>query len=287
MKQEFLSEEEDISKEVLGITLSTMKAPQNIISETVSGISELYPNSTIVISMNDRAGPELWETANHVATQISDSVSVCVTTNTKYESSEIPPENIFRHTLEGDRSALIYLNGFQVCLRNPMIEKIVEIDLGGSMNWQQIPEFIKALDKTQIALSTRVMSSGGRMVNTPIQRRLLSQIGTTLSNVFLLWPKHNASDMTSGFEAFRANVVSDLFERISPEQWVCVQQNAGHLFQTEMRAYLYWLGYDISWIPITFGQNKAGKSITDIDYLYRNLVGLLMLMKRRNSDIFK
>ena len=145
MKQEFLSEEEDISKEVLGITLSTMKAPQNIISETVSGISELYPNSTIVISMNDRAGPELWETANHVATQISDSVSVCVTTNTKYESSVIPPENIFRHTLEGDRSALIYLNGFQVCLRNPMIEKIVEIDLGGSMNWQQIPEFIKAL----------------------------------------------------------------------------------------------------------------------------------------------
>ena len=260
------------------VVLSVMRASPEVIRKTVLGIQSVVSGVQIILSMNDRSGSEFWRRAEEVASE-SENVWVCVTTKQPYKA--IDRTRVCQQALEGDGSALIYLHGYELALQLGA-EAVVEMDLGGSMNWRDVPKFVEALAHTDAALSTRSSAEGGKLVNAPIQRRLLSWGGTWLSRAFLHL-NSEASDMTAGFEGFSATWLRKLLETLPAEQWLCVSEDAAHLFQTEIRAYAHWTGCSISWIPIVFGEGKPGRPIKDWKYLWRCFRGFAKLTARRSG----
>lgn len=130
---------------------------------------------------------------------------------------------IFHHESTGLISC--YLYGFK-CAMADGADQIIEMDGGGSHDPASIPQFIDNLDKGYDCVWGSRFVEGGNISNHPIYRRLLSSGGTILSNLVL---GTKLKDMTSGFEAFRADILKsmDLDKFLS----------TGHMYQTEMRYY--------------------------------------------------
>jgi dolichol-phosphate mannosyltransferase len=125
-----------------------------------------------------------------------------------------------------------YLRGFREAVKRGA-DYVVEMDGGGSHDPAEIPDFIRLLDQgNDCVFSSRFMQGGG-MVDHPLKRRLISWGGTVLSNLVL---GTRLSDMTSGFEAFRAPVLRAIDEKIGFDNILSLR-NASHFIQTELRYY--------------------------------------------------
>lgn len=118
-----------------------------------------------------------------------------------------------------------YLHGFKMALKDGA-ERIIEMDGGGSHQPCEIPQFIEKLDEGYECVWGSRFMPGGDITNQPLYRRILSGGGTWLANLVL---GTKLKDMTSGFEAFTAEVLQsmDLDAFLS----------RGHMYQTEMRYY--------------------------------------------------
>ena len=79
------------------------------------------------------------------------------------------------------------------------------------------------------------------MQNLPPYRRLVSRGGTLLAN---LWLGMNLSDATSGFEAFRAEVLRSM----ALDAFI----SHGGIYQTEMKYYCVSRGGNIREIPFIY-----------------------------------
>jgi len=145
-----------------------------------------------------------------------------------------------------------YLYGFHMALKFGA-EYVIEMDGGGSHDPAAIPLFIEALDDGyQCAWGSRFIKGGG-IHHQPLYRRMLSSGGTVLSNIVL---GTRLKDMTSGFEAFRADVLRsmNLGKFLS----------RGHMYQTEMR--FYCRNYPAKEIPIQYIGGESSlklKSVTE------------------------
>lgn len=118
-----------------------------------------------------------------------------------------------------------YLEGFRQALADGA-EQIIEMDGGGSHSPSEIPQFIDKLGEGYDCVWGSRFIDGGGISSQPLYRRILSSGGTILSNV-VLGTKLN--DMTSGFEAFKAEVLNSMnLDKIL---------SRGHMYQTEMRFY--------------------------------------------------
>ena len=145
-----------------------------------------------------------------------------------------------------------YLYGFREALKFGA-EYVIEMDGGGSHDPAAIPLFIKALDAGYDCVWGSRFVKGGGMHNHPLYRRLLSSGGTILSNL-VLGTKLN--DMTSGYEAFRADVLQSLY--------LCKFLSRGHMYQTEMR--FYCRNYRCIEVPIQYIGGESSlkmKSVTE------------------------
>ncbi len=118
-----------------------------------------------------------------------------------------------------------YLEGFRRALLDGA-EQIIEMDGGGSHQPEEIHLFIEKLSEGYDCVWGSRFIPGGDISNHPLYRRILSSGGTILSNMVL---GTKLKDMTSGFEAFRAEVLSSL--KLSEFL------STGHMYQTEMRFY--------------------------------------------------
>lgn len=118
-----------------------------------------------------------------------------------------------------------YLEGFRQALADGA-ECVIEMDGGGSHSPKEIPLFVDALNQGYDCVWGSRFVEGGDISNHPLYRRILSSGGTILSNLVL---GTKLKDMTSGFEAFQADVLRqlDLSNFLSN----------GHMYQTEMRFY--------------------------------------------------
>lgn len=118
-----------------------------------------------------------------------------------------------------------YLEGFRRAMEDGA-EQILEMDGGGSHLPAEIPQFLKRLDEGYDCVWGSRFMDGGSMHGQRFYRRILSQGGTFLSNLVL---RTKLRDMTSGFEAFKREVLEsmDLKAFLS----------TGHMYQTEMRFY--------------------------------------------------
>lgn len=116
-----------------------------------------------------------------------------------------------------------YLRGFREAYANEH-DIIVEMDAGLSHDPGAIPMFLRVLHEgNECAFGSRFIK-GGSIGASPLKRQLLSRGGTLLANWLL---GTGMRDMTSGFQAFQAEVVGKLLAyRL---------RSTAHFYQTEVR----------------------------------------------------
>jgi dolichol-phosphate mannosyltransferase len=121
-----------------------------------------------------------------------------------------------------------YLRGFREALDRGY-EIIIEMDAGLSHDPRALAAFLRALHEgNDCAFGSRYIN-GGSMVDSAWQRRLLSKGGSWLARILL---KTRFKDMTSGYQAFRRNVLVQLMEY--------PLLSKAHFYQTEIRYLLRW-----------------------------------------------
>lgn len=116
-----------------------------------------------------------------------------------------------------------YLRGFREAV-DKGYEIIIEMDGGLSHDPRALPGFLRALHEgNDCAFGSRYIN-GGSMVDSAWRRRLLSKGGSMLANVLLGVRFH---DMTSGYQAFRREILVRLLEY--------PLLSKAHFYQTEVR----------------------------------------------------
>jgi len=116
-----------------------------------------------------------------------------------------------------------YLRGFREAIKNGH-EYIIEMDAGLSHDPRAIPIFLRVMNEgNECAFGSRFMN-GGSMVDSPFNRRFLSKGGTVMAKLLL---GARLSDMTSGFQGFRIEILKRLVSY--------PLLSKAHFYQTEVR----------------------------------------------------
>lgn len=152
------------------------------------------------------------------------------------------------------------LKGYETALIDNA-DYIIEMDAGGSHSPEELPKFIELLDKGYDCVWGSRFIDGGMDENMPWYRRLLSRGGTILANLVL---RTNLKDMTSGFEAYQANVLQQFdFSKFLSK---------GHMYNTEMR--YYCRNFKYIEIPIHYVGSSSALKIRTVIRAFRILFKL-------------
>jgi dolichol-phosphate mannosyltransferase len=125
---------------------------------------------------------------------------------------------------------------------------VVEMDADGSHAPEQLPTLLAALDRADLVLGSRWVA-GGRIVNWPKHREVISRMGNLWTRVALGLP---LKDATGGFRAYRREVL----ERLSLDEVA----SAGYCFQVDLAWRAWRNGFDVVEVPITFVERERGES---------------------------
>lgn len=154
------------------------------------------------------------------------------------------------HRSEKDGLGRAYLAGFSWAVGRgyPMV---VEMDADGSHPAVSLPAMVEALDSDPecgVVIGSRWVS-GGRVVDWPFARWLLSRTANVYARWALRIPVH---DITGGYRVYRSSVVAGLdAEEID---------SRGYCFQIDMTLRASDAGWRISEVPIAFREREAGSS---------------------------
>ena len=162
-----------------------------------------------------------------------------------------------------------YLEGYKRALEDGA-EQIIEMDGGGSHKPEEIPLFINKLDEGYECVFGSRFVEGGGIYNQPLYRRFLSSGGTILANAVL---GTKLRDMTSGFEAFTADVLKnmDLDAILS----------TGHMYQTEIR--YYCRNYRYIEIPIHYSGSSSSLKFRSVTEALK----ILFMLKKHEKKVIK
>jgi apolipoprotein N-acyltransferase len=141
-----------------------------------------------------------------------------------------------------------YLHGFQWGLEHGY-DVLVEMDADGSHPPEQLPDLLSRIDAgADLALGSRWVP-GGRVVNWPVQREILSRGGNLYNRLAL---GIGLGDSTGGFRAFRATALEKL------ELGEVASQ--GYCFQVDIALRAIRRGLRVDEVPITFVEREHGVS---------------------------
>jgi dolichol-phosphate mannosyltransferase len=141
----------------------------------------------------------------------------------------------------------------------------VEMDAGFSHDPALLPAFVRLVAQGNDCVFSTRFAPGGRIQGLPLQRRLVSRLGTHLANAAL---GTSLTDMTSGYEAFSRRAL----ERIAGRDFLSARSRAAsRMFQTEMRFLLRDL--KCAEVPITYSASSSTFSAVQVAR------GLLILAK--------
>ncbi|NYI04268.1 polyprenol monophosphomannose synthase [Allostreptomyces psammosilenae] len=141
-----------------------------------------------------------------------------------------------------------YLAGFRWGIEGGY-DVLVEMDADGSHQPEELPRLLHALASgADLALGSRWVP-GGRIVNWPKSRELLSRGGSTYSRVMLGVPLR---DVTGGYRAFRKETLLGLGMDDVASQ--------GYCFQVDLAWRAVRAGFKVVEVPITFVERAAGDS---------------------------
>ncbi|WP_426560339.1 polyprenol monophosphomannose synthase [Angustibacter sp. McL0619] len=140
-----------------------------------------------------------------------------------------------------------YLAGFAWGMERGF-EVLVEMDADGSHQPEQLPRLLAALADADLVLGSRWVP-GGKVVNWPLRRKLISRAGTTYARFALGVPIH---DVTGGYRAFRASALSSLgLDDVASQ---------GYCFQIDLAWRAVQRGLRVVEVPITFVERVRGES---------------------------
>ncbi|MFI9379801.1 polyprenol monophosphomannose synthase [Kutzneria sp. NPDC052558] len=125
---------------------------------------------------------------------------------------------------------------------------IVEMDADGSHGPEDLPRLLDALTDADLALGSRYVP-GGKVVNWPKYRELISRVGGIYSRLAL---GAKVRDITGGFKAFRREVL----EKIN----IASVASQGYCFQIDLTWRTIEAGFEVVEVPITFTERAIGQS---------------------------
>ncbi len=141
-----------------------------------------------------------------------------------------------------------YLAGFAWALEREY-DLIFEMDADFSHDPKHLPEFLEAIQDTDLVLGSRYLDGRVTVVNWPMGRLLLSYGANIYARVVT---GLKLCDSTGGFKCFRRHVL----EAIDLDR---VHSN-GYAFQIEMSLRAVKKGFNIKEIPIVFVDRSDGTS---------------------------
>ncbi|MGK4582617.1 polyprenol monophosphomannose synthase [Kitasatospora sp. HPMI-4] len=140
-----------------------------------------------------------------------------------------------------------YLAGFRWGIENGY-DVLVEMDADGSHQPEELPRLLTALRGSDLVLGSRWVP-GGKIVNWPKSRVLLSRGGSTYSRLMLDVP---IRDVTGGYRAFRKETLLGLgMDQVA---------SAGYCFQVDLAWRAVKAGFKVTEVPITFIERELGAS---------------------------
>ena len=141
-----------------------------------------------------------------------------------------------------------YLAGFKWALSRDF-ECVFEMDADFSHDPGHLPEFLRAIETTDLVLGSRYRNGKVTVVNWPISRLMLSYA----ANIYARFATGlQLYDATGGFKCFRRRVL----ETIDLDD---VRSN-GYAFQIEVSFRAWKKGFRIEEIPIVFTDRTEGES---------------------------
>lgn len=140
-----------------------------------------------------------------------------------------------------------YLEAFQWA-KNHDYDVVVEMDADGSHSPTDLVKILAALTHSDVVLGSRWVK-GGRVVNWPKSRELLSRGGNIYTRLWLGIPLRDA---TGGFRAYRMTALTKLD--------VTKVESQGYCFQVDMAWRAVRSGLRVTEIPITFLERQIGES---------------------------
>jgi dolichol-phosphate mannosyltransferase len=154
-----------------------------------------------------------------------------------------------RHRAAKQGLGRAYLDGFEVALAAGA-RVVVQMDADWSHDPAALPDLIAPVDgdRADLVIGSRY-TSGGRVTDWGIGRRMVSRGGSTFARLVLgLGPQ----DLTGGFKAWRAATLADVpFDGV---------RAGGYVFQIEMTYRASRLGARVIEVPITFRDRRVGQS---------------------------
>lgn len=151
------------------------------------------------------------------------------------------------HRAEKNGLGGAYLAGFAWGLERGF-DVLVEMDADGSHQPEQLPRLLDAIHGADLVIGSRRVP-GGKMVNWPAHRKLISMCGSLYPRIML---GLDLTDITAGYRAYRAQVLREMD--------LDAVQSKGYGFQVDMTFRTARLGKRIVEVPITFVEREFGES---------------------------
>ncbi|MCX5314376.1 polyprenol monophosphomannose synthase [Streptomyces sp. NBC_00154] len=163
---------------------------------------------------------------------------------------------LHRQAKEGLGAA--YLAGFRWGIEHGY-GVLVEMDADGSHQPEELPRLLTALKGADLVLGSRWVP-GGRVVNWPKSREMISRGGSTYSRLLL---GLRTRDVTGGYRAFRAETLQGIgLDEVASQ---------GYCFQVDLARRAVDAGYHVVEVPITFVDREVGDSKMSRDILVEAL----------------
>lgn len=140
-----------------------------------------------------------------------------------------------------------YLEAFQWAKENHY-DVVVEMDADGSHSPTDLVKILAALTNSDVVLGSRWIK-GGRVVNWPKSREMLSRGGNIYTRLWLGIPLRDA---TGGFRAYRMSALNSLD--------ISKVESQGYCFQVDMAWRAVRAGLRVTEVPITFLEREIGES---------------------------
>jgi len=154
-----------------------------------------------------------------------------------------------------------YVAGFRWALERGY-DVVVEMDADGSHRAQDLPRLLARIEGADLVLGSRWVK-GGKVVNWPLQRQVLSRGANIYTRVMLGLP---LGDATGGFRAYRADLLRSLTLDDVASQ--------GYCFQVDMAWRAVRSGARVVEVPITFVERELGVSKMSRDIIVEALVNV-------------
>ncbi|WP_136089882.1 polyprenol monophosphomannose synthase [Auritidibacter ignavus] len=151
------------------------------------------------------------------------------------------------HRTEKNGLGGAYLAGFAWGLERGY-DVLVEMDADGSHQPEQLHRLLDAVNQADLVIGSRRVP-GGKMVNWPWYRKLISMGGSVYPRILL---GLKLTDITAGYRAYRADTLRDLD--------LDAVQSKGYGFQVDMTFRTALAGKRIVEVPITFIEREFGES---------------------------